>query len=200
MLSQTNGVPVLVKDVAKVYVGYVPRLGSAGATIKSDVVEGDRRHEPHPAHQRRRGAHRSRGRTNQHATDQPAGRREARAVLRSHHPGRGHHDTVLHNLVFGCLLVFFIQWIFLGDLRSAIIVGVNIPFALFFSVIILVLLGRGCKPPVGRCRRFRHYRRLSGDPGRERLSQFAGATRHSGELLLQSLAEQTVGYRPDGVA
>ncbi|HKF11991.1 MAG TPA: efflux RND transporter permease subunit, partial [Xanthobacteraceae bacterium] len=49
--------------------------------------------------------------------------------------------TVLHNLVFGCLLVFFIQWLFLGDLRSAIIVGTNIPFALFFSVIILVLLG-----------------------------------------------------------
>jgi heavy metal efflux system protein len=47
----------------------------------------------------------------------------------------------LHNLVFGCLLVFLIQWIFLGDLRSAVIVGVNIPFALFFSVILLVLLG-----------------------------------------------------------
>jgi heavy metal efflux system protein len=29
--------------------------------------------------------------------------------------------TVLHNLVFGCLLVFFIQWLFLGDLRSAIV-------------------------------------------------------------------------------
>ncbi|MDO7161143.1 efflux RND transporter permease subunit, partial [Acinetobacter baumannii] len=49
--------------------------------------------------------------------------------------------TVLHALVFGFLLVFFIQWIFLGDLRSAIIVGVNIPFALFFSIIILVLAG-----------------------------------------------------------
>ena len=48
-------------------------------------------------------------------------------------------NTVLHNLVFGCLLIFFIQWIFLGDLRSAIIVEINIPFALFFSVIILVL-------------------------------------------------------------
>ena len=35
--------------------------------------------------------------------------------------------TVLHNLVFGCILVFLIQWIFLGDLRSAIIVGMNIP-------------------------------------------------------------------------
>jgi cobalt-zinc-cadmium resistance protein CzcA len=49
--------------------------------------------------------------------------------------------TVLHNLIFGCLLVFIIQWIFLGDLRSAIIVGANIPFALFFAIIILVLRG-----------------------------------------------------------
>ena len=48
-------------------------------------------------------------------------------------------STVLHNLLFGCLLIFLIQWIFLGDLRSAIIVGANIPFALFFSIIILVL-------------------------------------------------------------
>jgi cobalt-zinc-cadmium resistance protein CzcA len=47
--------------------------------------------------------------------------------------------TVLHNLVFGCLLVFLIQWIFLGDLRSAIVVGLNIPFALLFSIILLVL-------------------------------------------------------------
>ncbi|MGO9358015.1 MAG: efflux RND transporter permease subunit, partial [Xanthobacteraceae bacterium] len=47
--------------------------------------------------------------------------------------------TVLHNLVFGCLLVFVIQWVFLGNLRSAIIVGANIPFALFFAIIILVL-------------------------------------------------------------
>ena len=37
--------------------------------------------------------------------------------------------------------MFLIQWVFLGDLRSAIIVGVNIPFALFFAVIMLVLMG-----------------------------------------------------------
>ena len=48
---------------------------------------------------------------------------------------------MLHNLVFGCVLIFIIQWVFLGDLRSAIIVGANIPFALFFSIIILVLRG-----------------------------------------------------------
>jgi cobalt-zinc-cadmium resistance protein CzcA len=49
--------------------------------------------------------------------------------------------TVLHNLIVGCLLVFLIQWIFLGDLRSAIIVGANIPFALLFSITILYLMG-----------------------------------------------------------
>src|SRR6516162_9165676 len=49
--------------------------------------------------------------------------------------------TVFHNLIFGCLLVFLIQWIFLGNLRSAVLVGLNIPFALLFAVIILVLRG-----------------------------------------------------------
>src|SRR5262249_29960025 len=49
--------------------------------------------------------------------------------------------TVLHNLIFGCVLIFLIQWTFLGDLRSAIIVGLSIPFALFFAVILLIIRG-----------------------------------------------------------
>src|SRR5438552_1516466 len=49
--------------------------------------------------------------------------------------------TVLHNMVVGILLIVLVQWIFLGDLRSALIVGATIPFALFFAVIILVLRG-----------------------------------------------------------
>jgi cobalt-zinc-cadmium resistance protein CzcA len=49
--------------------------------------------------------------------------------------------TVLHNLIFGCVLVFLIQWIFLGNLRGAVIVGLNIPFALFFATILLVIMG-----------------------------------------------------------
>jgi len=48
---------------------------------------------------------------------------------------------VLHNMVVGILLIVLLQWIFLGDLRSALIVGATIPFALFFAVIILVLRG-----------------------------------------------------------
>ena len=44
-------------------------------------------------------------------------------------------------MVVGICLIVLLQWIFLGDLRSALIVGATIPFALFFAVSILVLRG-----------------------------------------------------------
>jgi cobalt-zinc-cadmium resistance protein CzcA len=49
--------------------------------------------------------------------------------------------TVLNNMLFGIVLIFVIQWIFLGDLRSALIVSATIPVALFLAVIITVLRG-----------------------------------------------------------
>jgi heavy metal efflux system protein len=38
VLTQENGVPVLVKDVGKVSIGYRPRLGILGRDNQSDVV------------------------------------------------------------------------------------------------------------------------------------------------------------------
>jgi heavy metal efflux system protein len=138
VLGQSNGVPVLVKDVARVYVGYVPRLGIAGRDHEDDIAASIV----------------VMGRT-QHTNDVVPRIKAAVAAMNvdgSLPPGVKlvpYYDrttlvevtthTVLHNLIFGCLLVFLVQWVFLGDLRSAIIVGVNIPFALFFSIIILVL-------------------------------------------------------------
>ncbi|MCZ3283496.1 efflux RND transporter permease subunit, partial [Acinetobacter baumannii] len=49
--------------------------------------------------------------------------------------------TVLENMVVGILLIFALQWLFLGNLRSAIIVAATIPFALAFAILILVLQG-----------------------------------------------------------
>ncbi len=140
VLSQSNGLPIQVKDVAKVSVGYVPRLGIGGRDHEDDIAA----------------AIVVMGRT-QHTNDiiprvkaeveklnsdgsLPPGVRIVSFYDRSSLVGVTTH-TVLHNLIFGCLLVFVIQWIFLGDLRSAIIVSANIPFALFFAIIILVLQG-----------------------------------------------------------
>ena len=40
MISQSNSLPIRVKDVAKVSVGYVPRLGVAGKDADDDIVFG----------------------------------------------------------------------------------------------------------------------------------------------------------------
>jgi heavy metal efflux system protein len=140
VLSQTNGVPVKVRDVADVRIGYMPRLGKAGRDHENDVVAAivvmNRTLHTHDV------APRVKDEIEKINTDGtlPPGVKLVpfydRTVLVSVTT-----RTVLHNLIFGCILVFLIQWIFLGNLRSAIIVGVNIPFALFFSIIILVLRG-----------------------------------------------------------
>jgi cobalt-zinc-cadmium resistance protein CzcA len=140
-LAQANGVPVQVKDVAKVYVGNVPRLGKAGRDKEDDVVAAilvmNRTLHTNDVIPRIKAEVEK---INKDGTLPPGVKmvpfydRTTLVNVTTH--------TVLHNLVFGCLLVFIIQWIFLGDLRSAIIVGVNIPFALFFSIITLVILGQ----------------------------------------------------------
>ena len=47
--------------------------------------------------------------------------------------------TVLHNLTEGILLVVLVLFFFLGNLRSALIVALTIPFSLFFASILLDL-------------------------------------------------------------
>jgi cobalt-zinc-cadmium resistance protein CzcA len=131
---------VQVKDVARVYVGNVPRLGKAGRDQDDDVVAAivvmNRTLHTNDVVPRIKAEVEK---INRDGTLPPGVKivpfydRTSLVNVTTH--------TVLHNLIFGCLLVFLIQWVFLGNLRSAIIVGVNIPFALFFSVIILVLQG-----------------------------------------------------------
>jgi heavy metal efflux system protein len=139
-LAQVNGVPVQVKDVAKVYVGNVPRLGKAGRDDEDDVVAAilvmNRTLHTNDVVPRIEAEIQKINKDG----SLPPGVKVVPFYDRSTLVNVTTH-TVLHNLIFGCILVFIIQWVFLGDLRSAIIVGVNIPFALFFSIIILVLMG-----------------------------------------------------------
>lgn len=140
VLSQTNGTPVLVKDVATVNIGTVPRLGKAGRDDQNDVVTGiivmNRTLQTNEVVERVKAEV---DKINEEGI-LPPGIKMVPFYDRSTLVNVTTH-TVLHNLLFGCILVFFIQWIFLGDLRSAIIVSANIPIALFFSIIILVMLG-----------------------------------------------------------
>ena len=139
-LSQTGGTPVQVKDVARVFVGNVPRLGKAGRDSENDVVAAIvvMNRTLHTADV----IERVQAEVQKINTDGtlPPGVQMVPIYDRSTLVNVT-TSTVLHNLVVGCLLIFFLQWIFLGDLRSALIVAINIPFALFFSIIIIVIKG-----------------------------------------------------------
>src|SRR6201996_7020880 len=140
MVSQSGGNPVLVKDVATVTVGEKPRLGIAGLNDADDIVQGivlmRRGEKSSPTIQRVEELVNAIN----NSSILPPGVRIERIYDR-----KDLIDittaTVLHNMVVGILLIVLLQWIFLGDLRSALIVGATIPFALFFAVIILVLRG-----------------------------------------------------------
>jgi cobalt-zinc-cadmium resistance protein CzcA len=140
MLSANNGSPVRIGDIAKVAVGHEPRLGIAGQDNDNDIVEGivlmHRGEKALPVVRR---------------VEAEVHKLNAGGFL----PPGVHLETlydfkklilvttrtVLENVTLGILLIFFVQWLFLGDLRSAVVVAATIPFALFFAVTILVLRG-----------------------------------------------------------
>ena len=140
VLTQQGGVPVLVSDVAKVQIGYAPRLGLAGRDDRTDVVTGivlmQKLERTMDVVKRVRAAVE---RINSDGS-LPAGvkivpfydRGDLVAIT---------VQTVLHNLLFGIALIFLIQWVFLGDLRCALIVAATIPVALLLAVMITVMRG-----------------------------------------------------------
>src|SRR4051794_13511672 len=140
MVASTGGTPVLVKDVATVTIGEQPRLGIAGLDEADDIVQGivlmRRGEQSSPTIKR---VHQLVQTINE-SSILPPGVRIERIYDRGDLIELTTH-TVLHNMVVGILLIVLLQWIFLGDLRSALIVGATIPFALFFAVSILVLRG-----------------------------------------------------------
>jgi len=140
MLTQSNGNPVLVSDVATVTVGQKPRLGIAGNDADDDIVQGivlmRRGEQSMPTIKR---VEREVERIN-NANILPPGVRIERIYDRKDLIDIT-TKTVLHNMAFGIALIFLLQWMFLGNLRSALIVAATIPFALFFAVGILVLRG-----------------------------------------------------------
>jgi len=140
MLTQSGGNPVLVKDVASVMVGNQPRLGIAGQDDNDDIVQGivlmRRGEQSMPTIER---VHQEVQRINS-AGILPPGVQIERIYDRKELIDITTR-TVLHNMVFGIALIFLLQWVFIGNLRSAIIVGATIPFALAFAVGILVIRG-----------------------------------------------------------
>src|SRR5262245_25068450 len=140
VVSQQGGLPVVLSDIAYNQVGFTPRLGIAGRDNQDDILFGivlmQKLERTMDVVKRVRAAIE---RINSDGSLPPGVRIE---------PFYDRGDlvaitvrTVLHNMLFGIALIFLIQWIFLGDLRCALVVSATIPVALFLAVIITVLRG-----------------------------------------------------------
>ena len=140
LVSQNHGSAIRLRDVATLALGNQPRLGIAGSDQNDDIVEG--------IVLMRRGSESKPTIKNVKAEIDkinaggvlPPGVRLEKIYDRSDLIAVTTR-TVLHNMLVGIVLIFLVQWAFLGDLRSATIVAATIPFALAFAIGILVLRG-----------------------------------------------------------
>jgi heavy metal efflux system protein len=140
LLATNRGVPVYLGDVAEVHVGNLPRLGIAGLGADDDIVQG--------TVLMRRGAAST---PTIERVQQEVERINASGILPPGVSIERIYDrsdliklttgTVLHNMLMGVALIFLLQWAFLGNLRTALIVAMTIPFALAFAIGIMVLRG-----------------------------------------------------------
>ena len=140
LITSNQGVPVFIGDVAEVTIGHLPRLGIAGYDDVDDIVQGivlmRRGAESVPTIKRVEAEVDKINRTG----ILPPGVSIQRIYDRSDLINITTH-TVLHNMVAGIVLIFLLQWAFLGNLRSAIIVATTIPFALSFAIGLMVMRG-----------------------------------------------------------
>ncbi|MEP7030732.1 MAG: efflux RND transporter permease subunit, partial [Pseudolabrys sp.] len=140
VLSQQSGLPVVLSDIARNQVGFTPRMGIASRDKQDDILFGvvlmQKLERTMDVVTRVRAAIE---RINSDGS-LPAGVKIETFYDRGDLVGIT-VNTVMHNMLFGIVLIFLIQWIFLGNLRCALIVAATIPVALFLAVIITVLRG-----------------------------------------------------------
>ncbi len=146
VVKTVNGTPVRLRDVAEIAQGPRIRLGHIGKATnigpgrvldRDDVVEGIvLLRKGAEAEHALEGVHAKIKELNEHIL--PPGVKVVPFLDRSDLVHFTTH-TVMHNLTEGIILVVIILFLFLGNLRSALIVALTIPFSLLFASICLDL-------------------------------------------------------------
>ena len=140
VITQKNGTPVLVKDVATVKEGFQPRLGKVGRNNESDIVEAivllqkDEESLPALSGLKQKIAELNNG------TLLPAGMHIRTIYDRTRLIDLTTH-TVKHIILTGLVLVTMILLLMLGDVRTTLIAAATIPFAVLFAFSMMALTG-----------------------------------------------------------
>ncbi|RVT91604.1 efflux RND transporter permease subunit [Rhodovarius crocodyli] len=140
LATADGGNPVLLSDIATVEVGALPRLGIAGHERDDEAVLATilmrRGEQTLPTI---------------HAVQAEVQRINAGGILPPGVRIQTIYDredlvkvttkTVVKNIIEGVILILIIQYLFLGDLRGAIVIAATIPFAFFFAILFMLIRG-----------------------------------------------------------
>jgi cobalt-zinc-cadmium resistance protein CzcA len=139
VVTEKGGTPVFIRNLGRVSLAHRVRLGKVGINDRDDVVEGvvllQRGERASPALER---VHRKVEELNGRKLPQGVAIKTFydRTVLI-----RTTIETVVDILLAGILLVFAILYVFLGHLRTAVIVALTVPVALLFTFCLMVIRG-----------------------------------------------------------
>ncbi|WP_216725949.1 efflux RND transporter permease subunit [Hymenobacter siberiensis] len=139
VIKNVNGVPILVRDVARVSESALPRLGQVGRGFEDDKLEG--------IVVMRKGENPSEVIARLHAKVDELNSKilPPDVKMKTFYDRQQLIDfsteTVIHNLLEGIVLVTLIVFLFMADWRTTVIVSVIIPLALLFAFICLRLRG-----------------------------------------------------------
>ena len=138
IISNKNGIPIFIKDVAKVQFGSASRFGAITANGEGEKVLGqvmmlkDANSKAVIESVKERVA--------QIQKALPEGVYINPFLDRSELIGKT-TNTVVENLVLGCLIVIFVVVILLGNVRSGLVVASVIPLSLLFALSLMYLFG-----------------------------------------------------------
>jgi cobalt-zinc-cadmium resistance protein CzcA len=135
VVASNNGVPVRIRDIGEVTIGYAPRLGEFGFQDNDDAVEGVilmRRGEQ--TQNVLRGVQAKTAEINRDLLPPDV---KIRPFYDRSDLVRLTTDTVEANLLRGMVLVLLVLIFFLVSFRAAVIVALTIPLGLLFSFIFL---------------------------------------------------------------
>jgi cobalt-zinc-cadmium resistance protein CzcA len=141
VVLEQKGVPVRVRDVATVSIGWSPRLGIVGKDDAPDVVQGiilmrygeETAKTLNGVKERLAYIRRFVLPPDQGVDILPYYDRGALVSVTTH--------TVIENLVMGMALVVIVLLLFLGNIRAAFVTAINIPLALLTAFCGMIVLG-----------------------------------------------------------
>jgi cobalt-zinc-cadmium resistance protein CzcA len=139
MVAEKDGTPIFIRNLGRVSIGNRVRLGKVGIDDRDDVVEGV------VLLQRGAKAFHVLEKVKKKVEELNTWKLPQGVQIKTFYDRtvliRTTVETVTDILVSGVVLVFVILYIFLGHLRSAVIVALTVPMALLFTFSMMVMVG-----------------------------------------------------------